>query len=68
MHLENGRALLQGMMVLVFAAIAYWVSPIGLLLIALMGAMILQSAFSDWCLSDFFLRPMGLRKKLENRK
>lgn len=30
MYLENGRALMQGIMILVFAAIALWVSlPIG---------------------------------------
>ena len=38
MYLENGRALVQGIMLLVFAAIAYWVSPrIGLALVVFMG-------------------------------
>lgn len=69
MHIENCRALLQGIVILVFAAIAYWVNlNIGLALIALMGLMILQSAFTDWCPSDLFLRPMGLKKKLEDKK
>jgi len=66
MYLENGRALVQGIMLLVFAAIAYWVSlPIGLALVAFMGVMKLQESVTDWCPSDLFLRPMGLKKKLE---
>lgn len=68
MYLENGRALFQGIMVLIFAAIAYWVNlTIGLALVAFMGVMILQSAFTDWCPSDLLLRPMGLKKKLESK-
>lgn len=68
MYLENGRALVQGIMILVFAAIAYWVSlPVGLALVAFMGVMRLQESVTDWCPSDLFLRPMGLKKKLETR-
>ncbi len=68
MYLENGRALMQGIMLLVFVAIAYWVNlTIGLALVAFIGLMILQSAFTDWCPSDLFLRPMGLKKKLESK-
>ncbi len=69
MHLESGRALMQGIMVLIFAAIAYWVDfAIGLALVALMGLMILQSAFTDWCPSDLFLRAIGLKKRLESKE
>lgn len=68
MYLENGRAMLQGILILIFAAIAYWVNlTIGLALVGFMGVMILQSAFSDRCPSDLFLRPMGLRRKLETK-
>ena len=68
MYLENGRALFQGIAVLIFAAIAYWVNlTVGIVLVALMGVMILQSAFTDVCPSDLFLRLMGLKKKLETR-
>ncbi len=68
MYLENGRAMAQGIMILIFAAIAFWVNlTIGLALVAFMGLMILQSAFSDWCPSDLFLRPIGLKKKLESK-
>lgn len=55
-------------MLLVFAAIAYWVSlPVGLGLVSFMGVMKLQESVTDWCPSDVFLRPMGLRKKLETK-
>jgi Na+/proline symporter len=66
MSLENGRDIARGVLILTFAAIAFWGSLIlGLALLAFMGVMILQSAFTDWCPADLFLRPLGLRKKLE---
>lgn len=68
MYLENGRALFQGVMVLIFAAIAYWVNlTIGIVLVAFMGLMILQSAFTNWCPSDLILKIMGLKRKLESK-
>ncbi len=68
MYLENGRALVQGIMILGFTAIAYWVSlPIGLALVAFMGITRLQESRTDWCPSNLFLRPMGLKKKVETR-
>jgi len=66
MYLERGRDLTRGVLILIFAAIAYGVNlTIGLALVALIGLMILQSAFTDWCPADLFLRPMGLKKKQE---
>jgi hypothetical protein len=68
MHLESGRDIVRGVLILVFAAIAYWVDlTTGLALVALMGVMILQSAFTGWCPADLILLPMGLKKKLDNR-
>lgn len=64
MYLENSRDLIRGILILIFAAIAYWVHlTAGLLLIAFIGVMILQSAFTDWCPADLILRPMGLKGK-----
>ncbi len=64
MTLESGRSIIRGVLILSFAAIAYWVDlATGLALIAVMGSLILQSAFTDWCPADFILRPM-LKKKL----
>ncbi len=64
MNLENGRDIVRGILLLIFAAIGYWGDrTIGLALVTFMGGMILQSAFTDWCPADLFLRPMGLKKK-----
>ncbi|MBI3914266.1 MAG: DUF2892 domain-containing protein [Chloroflexi bacterium] len=64
MHLENGRDIVRGILLLIFAAIAFWVDrTIGLALVALMGVLILQSAFTNWCPEDLILRPIGLKSK-----
>lgn len=69
MKLENGRDLVRGVLILLFAAIAYWTNlTVGLVLLAFMGMMILQSAFTDWCPADLFLRPLGLKRKLDGKK
>ena len=69
MYLENGRDIFRGVLILAFAAIAYWGDlTTGLLLIAFVGLLILQSAFTDWCPADLILRPIGLKKKLESRE
>lgn len=66
--LENGRDIFRGILILVFAAIAYWVNlALGLALVAFMGGMILQSAFTDWCPADLILHPMGLKRKSEKK-
>jgi len=67
MYLENGRDIFRGILLLIFAAIAYWVDlVVGLALVALMGVMILQSAFTNWCPADLFLQPIGLKRKVES--
>ena len=64
MDLRQGRALVQGIMILVFTAIAYWVSvPIGLALLVFMGLVRIQESVTDWCPSDVVLKPMGLKKR-----
>ena len=64
MSLENSRDLVRGILILAFAAVAFWVDlTVGLVLLALLGMLILQSAFTDWCPADWFLRPIGLKKK-----
>ena len=66
MSLENGRDIFRGILLLISTAIAVWVDlTVGLVLVALMGVVILQSAFTNWCPADLFLRPMGLKRKLE---
>jgi hypothetical protein len=69
MYLENGRDIFRGVLILIFAAIAYWTDlAFGLVLVAFIGVMILQSAFTDWCPADLILRPLGLKKKLESKR
>jgi hypothetical protein len=69
MYLENGRNLVRGVLIILFAAIAYWADrTVGLVLVAFMGLMILQSVFTDWCPADLLLLPMGLKRKLETRR
>ena len=68
MYLENGRDIVRGVLILVFAAIAYWVDlTIGLALVVFMGVMTLQSVWTGWCPADLFLRPLGLKQKLESK-
>ena len=68
MYLENGRDIVRGALLLIFAAIAYWVNlTTGLALVGFMGVMILQSAFTDWCPADLLLRPMGFKTKAEGK-
>ena len=55
-------------MILISVAIAFWVDmTTGLTLVVFVGVMILQSVFTDWCPADLILRPMGLKKILENQ-
>jgi hypothetical protein len=69
MYLENGRDIVRGILLLIVAAIAYWVDlTTGLALVGFMGVMILQSAFTGWCPADLFLRPVGLKGKLERKE
>ena len=68
MYLENGRNLFRGVMILISVVLAYWVNlTTGLALAVFVGVMTLQSVWTDWCPADLFLRPMGLKKKLENK-
>ncbi|MCS7207796.1 MAG: DUF2892 domain-containing protein [Dehalococcoidia bacterium] len=63
MTLHQARAVAQGIVLLASAAIALWVStPVGLALVAVMGVVKLQEAFTDRCPSDLVLRPLGFKK------
>jgi len=66
MFIENARSLVQGTLLLVFAAVAYWVSvPVGLGLVVFMGVMKLQESKTNWCPSDPVLRTIGMKKRSE---
>ncbi len=62
MTLEAGRDIVRGILILLFAAVAWWLDrTTGLALLTIMGLLILQSSFTNWCPADLFLRPLGLR-------
>ncbi|MBX7244424.1 MAG: DUF2892 domain-containing protein [Candidatus Sumerlaeaceae bacterium] len=64
MCVERARALLQGILLLVFAAITYWVNAhVGLGLIVFMGIMKIQESQTNWCPSDALFKSLGLQKK-----
>ena len=64
MYVENYRSLVQGILILVLTAVAYWVSqPIGLGLLAFMGVMKLQESRTNWCPSDPVFKIMGIKKR-----
>lgn len=68
MSLESGRAFLQGLMILVFGAIALWVSTaVGIALVAFVGVIKLQESVTDWCPSDLFLKPLGFKRRAQSR-
>jgi hypothetical protein len=68
MYLEHGRDLVRAILILVFAAMAFWYNlTFGLALVVLMGLMILQSVWTDWCPADLFLKPLGLKRKMERK-
>jgi hypothetical protein len=64
MYVEDFRSLAQGIVILAFGAVAYWVSlPIGLAILAFVGVMKLQESMTNWCPSDLFAKAIGLKKR-----
>ncbi len=65
-YLEDGRTLVQGIMILIGIMIANWISlPFGMLLVAFIGIMKIQQCFTDWCVPDPFLQRLGFKRKYE---
>lgn len=60
MKLENALRGVAGVVVLLSAALAAWVSPYWLLLTAFAGVNLLQSAFTDWCPMQTVLSRIGV--------
>lgn len=48
-----------GVFVLVSLALGYWVSPYGFLFTAFVGANLLQSSFTRWCMLERVLQRAG---------
>jgi hypothetical protein len=50
-----------GVFILLSVALAYWVHPAWLLFTAFVGANLLQSALTKWCLMETIMRKLGAR-------
>jgi hypothetical protein len=61
MTIERGLRMAAGIVVLLSAALAYFVNPAWLLLTAFAGLNLLQSAFTNWCPMVWILAQCGLR-------
>lgn len=61
MTLDRAVLAFAGCMILLSAAITYFVSPWGLLLTAFVGLNMLQSAFTGFCPAAMVFKGMGCR-------
>lgn len=59
MNLERRIRMIAGTFILASLALARWVSPRFLWFTAFVGANLLQSSFTRWCLMEDILRRLG---------
>ncbi|MFC1679254.1 DUF2892 domain-containing protein [Elusimicrobiota bacterium] len=60
MNLEQRMRLIAGTFILLTLALAHWVSPYWLLFTAFVGANLIQSSITKWCLMEDILKKYGL--------
>lgn len=63
MTLENKIRAIAGTFILASLALGWWVSPYWFLFTAFVGANLLQSAITRWCLMEDILRRTGIHKE-----
>ena len=63
MTMERKIRAIAGTFVLASLALGWWVHPGWLLFTAFVGANLLQSAFTRWCLMEDILRWTGIHKE-----
>ena len=61
MTLERYIRMIAGTFVLASLALGHWVSPYWYLFTAFVGANLFQSALTNWCLMETFLKKLGVR-------
>ena len=61
MKLEHYIRMIAGTFVLASVALGYWVHPAWFLFTAFVGANLLQSSFTKWCLMEDILKKLGVR-------
>ncbi len=62
MSIERKIRIIAGSFILISLAMAVWVSPWWLLFTAFVGANLLQSGITRWCLMEDILRGLERRK------
>ena len=60
MTLERWIRMIAGSLVLASLALAHWVDPRWLWLTAFVGANLLQSSVTNWCLMEIILKKLGV--------
>lgn len=67
MNMERYIRLIAGTFILASLALGYWVSPWFFLFTAFVGANLLQSSLTRWCLMEDILAKFGLKRCGEQR-
>jgi len=60
MTMERYIRMITGTLILISLALAHWVSPYWLWFTAFVGAGLLQSSITRWCLMEDILRKLGV--------
>jgi hypothetical protein len=68
MTLEKCVRVIAGTFILASVALAVWVSPWWLIWTALIGANLIQSAFTGWCLAENILKKFGVQSGCSIKK
>jgi hypothetical protein len=63
MSIERYIRMIAGTLVLASLALAHWVSPLWLWFTAFVGANLLQSSLTRWCLMEDILARLGIARK-----
>jgi len=61
MNTERAVRAVAGSFILLSLALAHYHSPYWLWFTAFVGANLLQSAFTKWCLAEIILKKLGLK-------
>ncbi len=61
MTMERYIRMIAGTFILISLALAHWVSPYWLWFTAFVGANLLQSALTRWCLMEKILLALGVK-------
>jgi Protein of unknown function (DUF2892) len=65
MKMESMVRIIAGTFILISLALGTWVNHYWYLFTAFVGANLLQSGFSKWCLMEDILRKFGVGKEVE---